>query len=658
MATLSYPGVYMEEVSSGVRPIAAASTSTPAFVGLAEMGPIDEALRITNWTQFQKYYGTFINDSYLAYSVFQFFNNGGSQCYVLRVVPTGAVKANVSVENRAAVANSFTFTAKNEGAWGNYLYLQIEDGTDDPGNTFKLSIRKQEVVDVVPDDFLNIAPVEVHDNLGVDPAASNFVETVLASESSLIDGDFSVANNVTLQNGVHHGGYGAAVATPATGLKFQVNVNDDGFQEITLPVTLVNLTSVGDDDTTDVDAAIETAVQALAATKKKASTPDAAFTSFSCAVEADPNDAASFRLVLSSGTSSETSSLRVQNASTDNAAATLMLGEAFGGVSETGIARRRPANADAVQIGDAAVAAPINGVQLGLDGDPATLTEMSFSSQFPLLDKITDFSLLAVPGIGTTVMVDEGMNYCRNRQLQDVFYVGEMAETDNEPAEAESFRKQLTQPNSYGAVYYPWIKSLDPTGNSTEPISLPPSGFMAGLYARTDSKRGVWKAPAGTEATVSGAVGLVTNLTDVEQGNLNRINVNCLRRFASSGIVSWGARTVTSDAEWTYVPVRRMAIMLRVSIYNGIQWAVFEPNDEELWGQLRLNLKAFMMTLFRNGAFQGASPGDAFFVKCDSETTPQADIDLGIVNILVGFAPLKPAEFVVVKISQKAGQSS
>ncbi|NIM10473.1 MAG: hypothetical protein GTO45_00645, partial [Candidatus Aminicenantes bacterium] len=166
------------------------------------------------------------------------------------------------------------------------------------------------------------------------------------------------------------------------------------------------------------------------------------------------------------------------------------------------------------------------------------------------------------------------------------------------------------------------------------------------------------KAPAGTEASLSGAVGLAFNLTDVQQGNLNRINVNCIRRFASSGIVNWGARTITSDPEWTYVPVRRMAIMLRVSIYNGIQWAVFEPNDEELWGQLRLNLNSFMMTLFRKEAFQGASPAEAFFVKCDGETTTQEDINLGIVNILVGFAPLKPAEFVVVKISQKAGQTS
>jgi phage tail sheath protein FI len=250
-------------------------------------------------------------------------------------------------------------------------------------------------------------------------------------------------------------------------------------------------------------------------------------------------------------------------------------------------------------------------------------------------------------------MIDLGMEYCQNRSLQDVFFIGEMAMDDDTPTEAENFRKSLVSPNSYGALYFPWIRASDPSGKSSEPILLPPSGYLAGLYARIDGRRGVWKAPAGTEATVSGAVGLAVDLTDIQQGNLNRINVNVIRRFPASGIVSWGARTITSDPEYKYVPVRRMAIFLRVSIYNGIQWAVFEPNDEGLWASLRLNIGAFMMNLFRQGAFQGSTPSKAFFVKCDSETNIQAGIDSGIVNVLVGFAPLKPAEFVVVKISQK-----
>ena len=251
------------------------------------------------------------------------------------------------------------------------------------------------------------------------------------------------------------------------------------------------------------------------------------------------------------------------------------------------------------------------------------------------------------------------MGYCAGRPLRDMFFIGETSRDDQSPAAALGFRGLLTA-NSYGALYYPWVKALDPTGRTQDPVLLPPSGYIAGLYARIDAARGVWKAPAGTEATLNGVVGLGRDLTDIEHGNLNPKGICAMRRFAGSGVVAFGARTVSgpSDAEWKYVPVRRTAIMLRVSIYYGIQWAVFEPNDEPLWSQLRLNIGSFMTTLFRQGAFQGASTSEAFYVKCDSETTTQADIDLGIVNVEVGFAPLKPAEFVVVKISQKAGQAS
>jgi phage tail sheath protein FI len=166
----------------------------------------------------------------------------------------------------------------------------------------------------------------------------------------------------------------------------------------------------------------------------------------------------------------------------------------------------------------------------------------------------------------------------------------------------------------------------------------------------------VFKAPAGTEAGVAGALAPLVGVSDTEQDQLNPVMVNVIRTVPGSGLVVWGTRTIGSDVEWRYIPVRRMAIFLRVSIYYGIQWAVFEPNDEPLWASLRLNIRAFMMTQFRSGAFQGSKPDDAFFVKCDSSTTTQTDIDNGVVNILVGFAPLKPAEFVVLKLSQKVNQ--
>jgi len=172
--------------------------------------------------------------------------------------------------------------------------------------------------------------------------------------------------------------------------------------------------------------------------------------------------------------------------------------------------------------------------------------------------------------------------------------------------------------------------------------------------------RGVWKAPAGTEATLNGVFDLKVPLTDAENGELNPLGINCLRKLPAAGNVVWGARTLVGDDrlanQWKYIPVRRTALFIEETLYRNIQWAVFEPNDEPLWAQLRLNIGVFMHDLYRQGAFQGQSPKDAYFVKCDATTTTQSDIDKGIVNVVVGFAPLKPAEFVVIYIQQIAGQ--
>ena len=185
---------------------------------------------------------------------------------------------------------------------------------------------------------------------------------------------------------------------------------------------------------------------------------------------------------------------------------------------------------------------------------------------------------------------------------------------------------------------------------------------MAGIFARTDTQRGVWKAPAGLDASLNGVPELSIPLTDAENGQLNPLGINCLRSFPVFGRVVWGSRTLRGAdqlaSEWKYIPVRRTALFIEETLYRGTQWVVFEPNDEPLWAQIRLNIGAFMQNLFRQGAFHGSSPREAYFVKCDKETTTQDDIDSGIVNIVVGFAPLKPAEFVIIKLQQIAGQIS
>ena len=210
------------------------------------------------------------------------------------------------------------------------------------------------------------------------------------------------------------------------------------------------------------------------------------------------------------------------------------------------------------------------------------------------------------------------------------------------------------------AIYVPYIRLPDPLqGNA--PRDFPPSGAVAGVMARTDATRGVWKAPAGTDAGIAGVLELKARFTDGETGIVNPLGVNCLRTFPTFGSVIWGSRTLAgADAnasEWKYVPVRRTALFLEESLYRGTQWVVFEPNDAPLWAQIRLNIGAFLNVLFRQGAFAGTTPREAYFVKCDAETTTQDDINLGIVNIIVGFAPLKPAEFVVIKLQQMAGQT-
>jgi len=209
------------------------------------------------------------------------------------------------------------------------------------------------------------------------------------------------------------------------------------------------------------------------------------------------------------------------------------------------------------------------------------------------------------------------------------------------------------------ALYFPRVIESDPKRQG-QLDTFVPCGIVAGVMARTDTQRGVWKAPAGIDAALNGVQGLAVALNDAENGMLNPLGVNCLRNFPLVGPVLWGSRTLRGADlladEYKYVPVRRLALYIEESLFRGTQWVVFEPNDEPLWSQIRLNVGAFMQNLFRQGAFQGKTPSDAYFVKCDRETTTQNDINLGIVNIVVGFAPLKPAEFVVIQLQQMAGQ--
>lgn len=283
------------------------------------------------------------------------------------------------------------------------------------------------------------------------------------------------------------------------------------------------------------------------------------------------------------------------------------------------------------------------------------------------LDKADLFTLLCVPPSAPGGTTDpriwpDALTYCAEKR--SFLIMDPPASSDARSAEdvlgwvTQLGVQSLAARN--GAVYFPRIRRADPLRDGVVDEFVP-CGAVAGVMARTDAARGVWKAPAGIDAGLVGANGLAVDLTDGDQDRLNPKGVNGLRTFRDVGSVVWGARTlrgadVLAD-EYKYVPVRRLALFLEESLYRGSQWVVFEPNDEPLWSQIRLSLGAFMQDLFRQGAFQGSSPRDAYFVKCDAETNTQYDIDRGAVNIHVGFAPLKPAEFVLISIQQKTAGS-
>lgn len=518
---LTYPGVYIEEIPSGVRTITGVATSITAFIGRAQRGPIDEPVRVQSFAEFERQFGGLWVDSTLGYAVYHFFLNGGSDALIVRV-HNGATAATLTL---AGSAGALSLMAANPGLWGETLRARVDHNTRPllPGEVanslFNLTVKDGTTGAL--ESFLNVSVTANH---------KRYVTTVLAQESKLVrvSGTVSAARP-------------NAQADPAPGT--------DPF--------------------------------------------------------ADSNP----------------SSHTAANADGDN-----------------GIA-----------ITDNQISAPsLEATKQGLW----------------LLEKADLFNLLCIPPLTRDTDIDSqtraaAMAYCKRRRamflLDPPATWDEVADVTNSTSGVDS----LNLRDENVALYFPRLRLPDPLKESRLE-TFAPSGAVAGIFARTDAARGVWKAPAGLEATLTGVADLTVKLTDGENGQLNPLGVNCLRIFPVIGRVVWGARTLEGAdqlaSEWKYVPVRRTALFIEESLYRGTQWVVFEPNDEPLWAQIRLNIGAFMQNLFRQGAFQGKTPQEAYFVKCDKDTTTQNDINLGIVNIVVGFAPLKPAEFVVIKLQQMAGQ--
>jgi phage tail sheath protein FI len=528
--TPTYPGVYIQEIPSGVRTITGVATSITAFVGRAQRGPANQPVKITSFADFTRIFGGLWRGGTMGYAVRDFYLNGGATAVIVRAIHSGdadatknAVKAGITLGGGPP-----NLLAKNEGAWGNQLRARVDhDISVDvatgfgllPSDLFNLYIR--DMATGVTEAFRNVTVKD----------SPRRIDKVLTNESTLVDTTDSLAS-VPSANG-----------DPALG----------------------------------------------------------------------------------------------KTVWEDNTASTVSDGKGSDGA-------------------------------LLVEGDIASdALQTSRQGLYALLNADL-FNILCIPPYTSSGDVDTDLMTRAARLCEDRRVILLVDPPSSGWTSANAVRTLLqTQAMSTlvgtnsknAAMFFPRLNQPDPLKNNQLDIFVP-CGAVAGVFARTDAQRGVWKAPAGLDATLSGVPALTVPLNDGDIGLLNPFGVNCLRTLPAAGNVVWGSRTLQGDdrlaSEWKYVPVRRTALFIEESLYRGTQWVVFEPNDEPLWAQIRLNIGAFMQTLFRQGAFQGKTPQEAYFVKCDKETTTQTDINNGTVNILVGFAPLKPAEFVIIQIQQIAGE--
>ncbi|MDP9388655.1 MAG: phage tail sheath subtilisin-like domain-containing protein [Actinomycetota bacterium] len=504
MPTYLSPGVYMEEVSSGSRPIEGVGTAVAGFVGFAEQGPANEPVLVTNWTQFTQTFGDFVEGSFLAHSVYGYFLNGGGAAYVVRIGANGdgtADSAPPRAELPAATAGgkpAFAVAAREPGPAGADLTVEVEDASDPSDDNFKLVVRRGGRVE------------ETFDNVSA-KRGPNFVATKVKSDSRLIQVDEVK---------------GAVLAAPRKG---QVRLAG---------VALATTESVAPDDYV--------------------------------------------------GNSAD----------------------------RTGFAGLEAVDEVTMLCAPDLMAAHVGGA-LGMEGVKAVQLAMIAHCEL-MADRV---AILDAPF---------GM---KAQQVKE--WRVDTAGYDSK----------------YAALYYPWIKVMDP--RLGQAVFVPPSGHISGIWARSDDTRGVHKAPANE--VIRGAIAPELQITKGEQDQLNPLAVNCLRTMPAAGLRVWGARTLSSDPEWRYLNVRRLFNYVEESILQGTNWVVFEPNDPKLWDSVTRTVTMFLRRVWRDGALFGRTQAEAFFVKCDEENNPPENRDAGILTVEIGLAPVKPAEFVVFRISQFSG---
>ena len=649
MVQVSYPGVYVQEVPSGVRTISGVATSVTAFVGYTARGLDNRAKRIFSFADFEREFGGLAADSELSYAVQHFYANGGGEAVIVRVPKFDAVAASITLLD-AANKKALVATALSKGAWANEIVLEVDyDGflTTDK-KSFNLTITD-----------LSDGKSEEFDNLTMDATKANFVEAVINDPDRGSSYITVKVGDAAAEHPVQSGTVGGDItATLANEKEYSIKITSD------LPTGAIAGVKV---PVIEKDESIPTSILGLCRLVERKINVALNDTLPGAGVRCVPSNTGKGLRIISNFSAehgAHDTKLTFAAGTPNSILSDLKLSGADANVGRYWLGKGRTSLAQSTPV------AGVDGVVL-----PKTAnligSESAFSGLYAL-EKVDLFNLLSIPdatraepgnpnkldaNVSPNDIYSAAMTYCQRRRA--FLLIDPPPEVNNVEAAADWKSSDLTVHEENGAAFFPRVRIADPL-NDFQPRTFAPSGVVAGLYARTDATRGVWKAPAGTEATLTNVQAPVYKLSDAENGALNPLGLNCFRNFPIYGNVAWGARTLVgaddAASEWKYVPVRRLALYLEESLYRGTKWVVFEPNDEPLWAQIRLNIGAFMHSLFRQGAFQGKTPREAYLVKCDKETTTQDDINRGIVNILVGFAPLKPAEFVIIKIQQLAGQ--
>jgi uncharacterized protein len=762
-SVLTYPGVYIEEVPSGVRTINGVSTSVTAFVGAAKRGPLNRAVRVFNFGDYERSFGGLVSEYEMGYAVRQFFQNGGGEAWIVRLALDAAAAA-ATLENGAG-AEVLTLTSRDEGKAGNNVVVRVDHATGNPASTFNLTV---EYVAANPAE----ARIETFADLTLNSQDPRYAVDVIRDGSELVTVE-RLAGALAAVAGQRGTSRSGRLVDDADALVNVDTLVDDGHNQLRVAMDGNTPVEVVLNPATDVGGA-NAAAQLVTLCQAIQDQVEAVHPGFTCAPDGET-------ILMQSASTGENSRVRVLPGSSKDASARLRLGLLAGGVETDAAAAMRPAQVpaqatlesstditfaaltgtpdtgeesfrisldgygpDTVTLnydltGAASLVSrldviapnlqarvralkPSNPAYAGftvepfasgggnnnrlrlrsgsrgagssievsaVDGDTlgATLqligtgtrptdlrltggdeSDYTANDEYGLfiadrsarrgiyaLESVDLFNLMCLPGVTNSGVLTDAVAYCQEKRA---FLVVDAPRSATTPDAMATLASGTALPKSdHAAVYFPWVWIPDPLKGGRPRLSAP-CGTIAGVYARTDARRGIWKAPAGTDATLMGVQKADYLLTDPQNGVINPRGVNAIRILPGIGAVAWGARTLRGDDkladEYKYIPVRRLALYIEETLYRGTQWVVFEPNDEPLWSQIRMNLGSFMQGLFRQGAFQGKSPAEAYLVKCDSETTTQYDIDRGIVNILVAFAPLKPAEFVVIQIQQKA----